>query len=434
MACLPIQKQVDEISNDEALQNDLKILPANYNFEIPKTIWRIRVTESRNVCLQFPEGLLLYSCVIADILRKYTECEIVIMGDVTYGACCVGHQTARAFGKYIYLIFIENSAIPKYQDKLVVVKFQLLNCFILYLVEIGDNDQGCDLMVHYGHSCLIPIQETQGIKMLYVFVSITINLGHFVDVLKTNFEKHKKLALVSTIQFIPSLQGIKKKLIDDGYNILLPQVKPLSPGEILGCTSPKLGEDVDAVIYLGDGRFHLESMMIQNPSVVAYQYDPYSKKFTHEEHDFNLMVIKRKESVEIAEKCHMFGLIQGSLGRQGNPKIVEDLEKKLQAAGKKFMRVLLSEITPQKLSCFTDIDCWVQVACPRLSIDWGASFEKPLLTPYELAAVLKYVSFRTDSYPMDYYANESLGPWTNNHETHREFRTKRNHIKVGTQT
>lgn len=77
---------------------------------------------------------------------------------------------------------------------------------------------------------------------------------------------------------------------------------------------------------------------------------------------------------------------------------------------------------------------WVQVACPRLSIDWGASFKKPLLTPYELAAVLQYVSFRTDSYPMDYYANESLGPWTNNHETHREYRTKRNHIKIGTQT
>lgn len=65
---------------------------------------------------------------------------------------------------------------------------------------------GCDLMVHYGHSCLIPIQETQGIKMLYVFVYIEMNLGHFIDVLKTNFEKHKKLALVSTIQFVAGLQ------------------------------------------------------------------------------------------------------------------------------------------------------------------------------------------------------------------------------------
>lgn len=61
-------------------------------------------------------------------------------------------------------------------------------------------------MVHYGHSCLIPIQETRGIEMLYIFVSIEMNLGHFIDVLKANFEKDKKLALVSTIQFVPCLQ------------------------------------------------------------------------------------------------------------------------------------------------------------------------------------------------------------------------------------
>lgn len=28
---------------------------------------------------------------------------------------------------------------------------------------------------------------------------------------------------------------------------------------------------------------------------------------------------------------------------------------------------------------------WVQVACPRLSIDWGEAFDKPLLTPYEVS-------------------------------------------------
>ena len=27
---------------------------------------------------------------------------------------------------------------------------------------------------------------------------------------------------------------------------------------------------------------------------------------------------------------------------------------------------------------------WVQVACPRLSIDWGLAFDKPILTPYEV--------------------------------------------------
>lgn len=30
---------------------------------------------------------------------------------------------------------------------------------------------------------------------------------------------------------------------------------------------------------------------------------------------------------------------------------------------------------------------WVQVACPRLSIDWGEAFSKPLLTPYEVSTL-----------------------------------------------
>lgn len=31
---------------------------------------------------------------------------------------------------------------------------------------------------------------------------------------------------------------------------------------------------------------------------------------------------------------------------------------------------------------------WVQVACPRLSIDWGYAFPKPLLSPYEVRNLL----------------------------------------------
>lgn len=45
-------------------------LPDNYNFEIHKTIWKIKFTGAKRVALQFPEGLLLFSCVIADIIEQ----------------------------------------------------------------------------------------------------------------------------------------------------------------------------------------------------------------------------------------------------------------------------------------------------------------------------------------------------------------------------
>ena len=107
-------------------------------------------------------------------------------------------------------------------------------------------------------------------------------------------------------------------------------------------------------------------------------------------------------------------LIQGTLGRQGSPKVYEYLESEFKRRNISYISVLLAEITPQTLACFEDIDAWVQIACPRLSIDWGYSFEKPLLTPYEMAVVLDEASWG-DKYPMDFYAKDSLGPWTPNH-------------------
>lgn len=57
-------------------------LPWNYNFEIRKTIWRVRQAGSKRVALQFPEGLLLYSCVISDIIERFTGADTIILGDV----------------------------------------------------------------------------------------------------------------------------------------------------------------------------------------------------------------------------------------------------------------------------------------------------------------------------------------------------------------
>ncbi len=47
-----------------------------------------------------------------------------------------------------------------------------------------------------------------------------------------------------------------------------------------------------------------------------------------------------------------------------------------------------------------------QIACPRLSIDWGEAFKAPLLTPYECSVALGQVAWQT-VYPMDFYASDS---------------------------
>lgn len=79
------------------------------------------------------------------------------------------------------------------------------------------------------------------------------------------------------------------------------------------------------------------------------------------------------------------------------------------------MTVLLSEVSPAKLTALSaGIDTWVQIACPRLSIDWGEGFAKPTLNPYEAFVALGetrgWWEESETRYPMDYYSATG-GAW-----------------------
>ena len=90
---------------------------------------------------------------------------------MTYGACCIDDLSARALG--------------------------------------------CDYLVHYAHSCLVPISDMVLKGVLYVFVEIDLNVNHFVDSVNSYFEKggiskETPLFIVGTIQFSNAIYKAKK--------------------------------------------------------------------------------------------------------------------------------------------------------------------------------------------------------------------------------
>ena len=138
------------------------ILPWNYNYEVPKTIDKVLTCKKEDfqdkvmkVSLQFPEGLLLHSTLIADIISKFCKVECLILGDVTYGACCVDYLASKQLG--------------------------------------------CDFIVHYGHSCLVAIPDLAIQKALYVFVDIKFDIDLFVESIALNFEKDQVIFLMGII-------------------------------------------------------------------------------------------------------------------------------------------------------------------------------------------------------------------------------------------
>lgn len=343
-------------------------LPSNYHFEIEKTIKRIKDKKATRVALQFPEGLLMFSVPLADLLEEQTGAEMVILGDVTYGACCVDDYAASALG--------------------------------------------CDFLVHYGHSCLISIKDCTLPNMMYVFVEIDMDVAHFVDTVKALVPPSRRVCCIATIQFVSSLRAAVSLLQEFfEHPIHVPQNRPLSSGELLGCTSPKVDASlgIETVLYIGDGRFHLESFMIHNPTIPALQYNPYEKKLTSEAYAHEEMHALRRSAIEEAKRASSLGVVMGTLGRQGNPKLVDRVVALAERQGKHVVTFLMSEIFPSKLATITDVDAFVQVACPRLSIDWGYAFEKPLLSPYEAEVALGTTSWQS-TYPMDHYSKAG-GKW-----------------------
>ncbi|KAJ1465323.1 putative diphthamide synthesis protein-domain-containing protein [Baffinella frigidus] len=364
-----------------------KKLPCNINFEIKKTIQRLCVKKIQKVLLQFPEGFHNFYGFLFNIInfcnifgRKY-----YISNLVTYGACCI----EDSMGKYT----------------------------------------GFEILIHYGHSCLIPISECF-ISLIYVFLEIKFDYSFLVESLKSYFFCYKNsISIFSTVQFISSLKNIKKDLLSFFEILIFKKNKPLSPGEILGCTSFKQ-KNFHNTLYIGDGRFHLESIVISNFNGRFLQFNPYSKALSLVGYKYFQIFNEREKNINYSVKnIKNFGFIIGSLGRQGGDKICKRLSELGKRTKLNFITATLGEINSDKIETIgrQSIDAWVQIACPRLSIDWGFSFRKPILTPFELSIVLGLTTWNKLVYPMDFYSNKS-GYWSNYAKLNSSYKFYLNNI------
>ncbi len=121
----------------------------------------------------------MFASRLADIFKHFTNSEIYVIGDENYGACCIE--------------------------------------------DVGGFLLDCDFIIHYGHSCLVPIPETK-LKAMYVFVDIMFDVQHCFRSVKFNFpDKSRHLYLMGVIQFNSALYLLRDMLKEDGYtNLTIP--------------------------------------------------------------------------------------------------------------------------------------------------------------------------------------------------------------------
>lgn len=242
---------------------------------------------------------------------------------------------------------------------------------------------GFESIVHFGHSKMVdssvPVEYNE-IRQDYDSSSVLEK-----DIGKIG---EKKIGLVAAVQFLGSLEKAKVILEKSGKSVFIGKGKQ-NPGQIIGCdvSSAKAVENsVDAFLYIGSGRFHPLGLAIRTEKPV-YVLDV-EKGAVFEMKEMKDMFQKQSYAAKaLARDAQKFGILVSVKPGQKNMPLALNIKKKLEAKGKKAYILVFNEIRSEKLMGL-DLDCYVNTACPRITIEDRVSFGKPVLNPDELESFI----------------------------------------------
>ena len=253
--------------------------------------------------------------------------------------------------------------------------------------------------------------NTNGAKVLGV--NVLFNVGHtirmdglgdnvvmidaFDDISFENVAKKcakelsgSTISLVTDSQHLPQLEVVKKILEEGGIKVMIGNGKgQLNDGQVFGCEfypTEQTKDDVDANIFLGQSNFHAAGIALST-NKPTYILDPYFNEIREVTEFAQKLQKKATLSIFKAVEAETFGIIVGLKEGQLSKITALKLKKELEKEGKKVQLFALTDITNDRLERLAGVDAFIQVACPRISID--NHFNKPVLSTPQANALLK---------------------------------------------
>ncbi len=283
------------------------------------------------IFLQVPDGLKTKVTEIADKI----DGEVFISGESCYGACDLRVDDAKKLN--------------------------------------------CDKIVHYGHTKFLDAN----VPVEYVEIKEKIDPTKLLDENIGVLKDFKKIGLVSSLQFIDTIETARSFLEKNGKKIMVGKGKGIKyPGQILGCniSSPmEIEKDVDCFISIGSGRFHPLGLVLETEKPVFLLNLEQGKMENIS--DFRDKFLKQRYVAQsLFKDAKRVGILVSTKPGQFNIKLAEKLKKKLD---KKCWVFVFDEIVPQKLEGM-ELDAYVNTACPRIVIENRVQFKNPILNAGEL--------------------------------------------------
>ncbi len=246
-----------------------------------------------------------------------------------------------------------------------------------------------DLLVHYGHNEFLR-DTSNGVPVVY----IPARSNHeIIPVLEKTVSilQGKNIGMATAIQHLHKLPEAVRLLEAKGFNVHVPGRGPWSheSGQVLGCDYfglKRIQPQTDSFLIIGSYFHGLgAALSVNKPTVLA---DPYDGTVKVLDQDRDRIIRQRYAMVEKARRANNFGIIVSTKPGQSNPQMALSILKQIEEVGKKAVILYADEIVPQKLLDFTDIDVFVDTACPRLALDDPERFPKPIITRDEILVAI----------------------------------------------
>ncbi|RXN17345.1 diphthamide biosynthesis 2 [Labeo rohita] len=316
------------------------------------------------VALQFPDELLPDAVRVSAEIENETKSKTFILGDTSYGSCCVD--------------------------------------------EVAAEHVGADCIVHYGTSCLSPCRR---LPLLYVFGKRPIDVQQCAAAFKELYpDPQSHVIVLYDVTYSHAIGDLRPLLCDTYPNVVVSHLKTdhSCSAELIQNSSVesdhtdsqddniifkfgrqfsvKAGQSVDnySMFYIGQEGLTLTNFMMTWNHCSFSSFNPETHTGRVESVKINKALMKRYYAIERAKDASVVGILVGTLGVANYLTIIEQLKDIIHKAGKKSYMFAMGKINVPKLANFLEIDVYVLVACPENSLLDSSEFYRPVVTPFEM--------------------------------------------------
>lgn len=316
-----------------------------YDLNVEKAVEQIKARGAKRVIIQLPDGLKPLGFKLCKEVEAKTGVEVYLTSDPCYGACD-----------------------PAWE--------------VMNLLQ-------ADLTIHCGHA------EMPGLKDGWTIYLEARSNAPIEKPLKEALKMVEglRVGLLATVQHIHLLEKASRILRKLGKDVYIGGAggKLRYDGQVLGCdftAAMSIRNDVDFYLVIAGGVFHAVGVEASTGKP-AIAVDPYIGRAVRVSDRVEKLVKARRALLGRMLEAKRIGVLISLKPGQMRMNLAQGIKSRLEREGKECVLVVGRDLTDLNLNSFSEIDLFINTACPRIAWDDVESFVKPVLNAEDALTFLE---------------------------------------------